>query len=70
MGIARNPASHVIKAAQVIRFIGERNLAEVFAAVDPFGLDNDCEVSPNGQHQAVGSCGDVVCCHCAKIFWG
>lgn len=34
---------------------------------DPFGIDHDC-ISPAG-HQFIGSCGDVVCVHCAKVVW-
>lgn len=42
--------------------------ARVNAIRDPFGVDDPCPVSPNG-HRAISSCGEVVCWHCAKIFW-
>lgn len=69
MGYARSPAPHVIDAAKVISFVGESEIAAVFNAFDPFGLDPACEFGPNGRHTAIGSCGDVVCCHCSRIFW-
>jgi hypothetical protein len=69
MGYARQPSPHVVESAKVLSFIGEREIATVFRAFDPFGIDNACEFSPTGQHVAIGSCGDVACCHCAKIFW-
>jgi len=34
---------------------------------DPFGIDEPC-THPEG-HCAIACCGDVVCCHCAKVFW-
>jgi len=34
---------------------------------DPFGIDNDC-LNPAG-HDFIAACGDVVCCHCAKVVW-
>ena len=69
MGFARSPAPHVIKSAEIVSFIGEREIAAVFRAIDPFGVDDACELSPTGQHAAIGSCGDVVCPHCSRIFW-
>lgn len=38
------------------------------AARDPFNVADRCEFNPTG-HQTIVSCGDVVCCHCAKVFW-
>jgi hypothetical protein len=69
MGYARNPAPHVSQSAKVVSFVSEREIAAVFRAADPFGIDNACELSPSGRHAAIGSCGDVVCGHCARIFW-
>ena len=69
MGYARQPAPHVIHSAHVVSCVGEREIAAVFRASDPFGIDNACELSPTGQHVAIGSCGNVVCCHCARVFW-
>jgi hypothetical protein len=69
MGFARSPAPHVIKSAEIVSFVGEREIDAVLSAADPFGIDDHCEASPNGQHYGIGSCGDVVCCYCARIFW-
>lgn len=66
-GLPNVPASG---SAMICTFISETEIATVFATADPFGLDDLCTLSPTGRHQAVGSCGDVVCCHCSKIFWG
>jgi hypothetical protein len=69
MGFARQPSRQTIQASKVVTFIGEREIGEVLRASDPFAIEDACAVSPNGLHQAIGSCGDVVCCHCARIFW-
>jgi hypothetical protein len=34
---------------------------------DPFGIDHDC-INPAG-HDFIAACGDVACCHCAKVVW-
>jgi hypothetical protein len=71
MQIARKPARHAEQAEKIVSFVGEREIAAVMAAIgDPFGTSEGCAFSPDGQHHAIGSCGDVVCCHCARIFWG
>lgn len=36
-------------------------------ARDPFLIDHDC-LNPAG-HRFIGSCGGVVCVHCAKVAW-
>jgi hypothetical protein len=70
MQIARPPARHAERPADIISFVGEREIAAVISAIeDPFGTDARCTLSPDGRHHAIGSCGDVVCCHCARIFW-
>lgn len=38
-------------------------------APDPFGIDDPCPFSATG-HDALASCGEVICVHCSKIFWG
>jgi hypothetical protein len=68
MGLARQQRQS-FQTAEIISFIGEREIASVLRAIDPFGLDDLCTLSPTGQHQAIGSCGDVVCCHCSRVFW-
>lgn len=78
MGFARSSAPHVIKSEFVSRNQILRDEAEAWNAffaggevreADPFGVDDPCEFSPTGQHAAIGSCGDVVCCHCSRVFW-
>lgn len=68
MGFARNPSPRAIQAATIVSFVAEREIAEVLRAFDPFGIDNLCTLSPTGQHQPIGSCCDVVCCHCSRIL--
>jgi hypothetical protein len=68
MGYARQPAPRAIRSADVV-FVITSEIAAVIRASDPFEIENVCELSPTGQHAAIGSCGDVVCCHCAKVFW-
>lgn len=41
--------------------------AFIARTVDPFNVDNDC-INPAG-HEPMASCGEVVCAHCARIFW-
>jgi hypothetical protein len=69
MGFARQPSRRTIQAAKVVSFIGEREIDAVLRAADPFGIDDACEASPTRKHYGIGSCGDVVCCYCARIFW-
>lgn len=42
--------------------------ARVKREVDPFLVDDPCPMNPTG-HKPIASCGEVVCWHCAKIFW-
>lgn len=72
MSFHRQPAHHVIEAAKgvpatVSRFIGEREIAEVMASADPFGIELHCTNA--GGHQPIASCGEIVYAHCARIFW-
>lgn len=69
MGFARTPSPHVIQSAKVVKFVAEREIDAVIRTVDPFGVDDTCEANPTGQHYGIGSCGEVVCCYCAKVFW-
>ncbi|MCS3725455.1 hypothetical protein [Bradyrhizobium betae] len=61
------PVHRVPASVAVSRFICEQEIGDVLAGQDPFGLDNDC-LNPAG-HDAIASCGAVVCPHCAKVFW-
>ena len=42
--------------------------ARVMRERDPFNVDDPCPVNPTG-HQTIVSCGEIVCWHCARIFW-
>lgn len=44
-----------------------KNLAPLIPDADPFLIEHDC-LNPAG-HRFIGSCGDVVCVHCAKVVW-
>lgn len=68
MGLARRPTPHAVQSAKFVSFIGEREIDAVLRAADPFGIDDACELNPGGRHHAIGSCGDVVCCYCSRIF--
>lgn len=54
-----------------VRFTDDPPLNEVetLTAIDPFGVDDPCPFSATG-HDALASCGEVICVHCSKIFWG
>jgi len=52
--------------AQVIPLLADE-LAFLDRAADPFGIEHDC-LNPAG-HEAMASCGAIVCAHCAKVFW-
>jgi hypothetical protein len=55
--------------APLIAFIAEEEIAIVAASLDPFLIDGPCPHNGGASHQPVGSCGEVVCRHCAAIFW-
>lgn len=70
MQIARKPARHAEHSAKIVSFVSEREIAAVMCTNDdPFGTQDRCSFSPDGRHHAIGSCGDVACCYCARIFW-
>lgn len=72
MSYDRTPQPQIIatsRATTVVRFTGEREIAGVLHANDPFGIDDRCAFNPTGQHYGTGSCGDVVCCYCSRVFW-
>lgn len=52
--------------AVVTRFVAEE-LAFITRTADPFSIDHDC-LNPAG-HDFIAACGDVACCHCAKVVW-
>lgn len=44
-----------------------QELAFTSRTIDPFGIAHDC-LNPAG-HDPIAACGEIVCCHCAKVFW-
>lgn len=71
MGFHRKPMVAALDragiAAEATRMFAEE-LAFASRPHDPFGVDDPCPLNSSG-HQFTGSCGDVVCVHCAKIVW-
>lgn len=70
MSFHRSPAAHVIRHAEgapVIRIVTPADIATVMREQDPFGIALHC-TNPAG-HQPIASCGEIVCAHCARIFW-
>lgn len=55
------------QALAILQPIASEEIATILAQQDVFQLDHDC-LNPAG-HDAIASCGDVVCPHCAKVFW-
>ena len=47
--------------------ISAEDLGFVSRTQDPFAIDHDC-LNPGG-HDAIASCSEIVCVHCAKVFW-
>ncbi|MDX3971108.1 MAG: hypothetical protein QHD01_31565 [Bradyrhizobium sp.] len=71
MHVATRPARHAEQNPRTVHFVSECEIAAVMSAVaDPFGISERCAFSADGEHHAIGSCGDVVCVHCSRIFWG
>jgi hypothetical protein len=31
--------------------------------------DGTCPKNPTGKHLGIGSCGEVVCVYCDRVFW-
>lgn len=69
-GFTRTPQPRALSRAEAVAAIHPvaiEAVAAVMAAQDPFLIDHDC-INPAG-HDAIASCGEVVCRHCAKVFW-
>lgn len=62
--LTRNEAAIVIRS-----FIGEQEIAAIFAAQDPFQIACECPGHPAG-HYPIRSAGEIVCAHdgCGKVF--
>jgi hypothetical protein len=70
MGYLRSPSAAVrshAAGAPLVRLVTPADLAQVMREQDPFGIALSC-TNPAG-HQPIASCGEIVCCHCARIFW-
>lgn len=69
----RQPSAAALAATRqrprVSEFVAAPVVAAARARLDPFGIDDPCLQNAGGLHQPIGSCGDVVCCHCTKVFW-
>lgn len=71
MGFARTPQRHVIDRARGAPFealITAEDLAIVIREADPFLIPDNICLNPAG-HLPIAACGEVVCAHCARIFW-
>ena len=69
-GFTRNRQPQALTRAQAIAILKPRaaeEIAAVLAQQDVFQLEHDC-INPAG-HDAIASCSDIVCPHCAKVFW-
>lgn len=70
MSFARTPTPHVVAAsrgAPVEMLVTAEDLAYFIRHADPFLIAHDCK-NPSG-HDPVASYGEVVCAHCARVFW-
>jgi hypothetical protein len=57
-----------VSARQLVDgFIADELAVLAVPASDPFDIEHDC-TNPAG-HATIASCGDIVCPHCAKVFW-
>lgn len=68
--IKQQPAATRAEIACVVaNFIGEREIADIIAEQDPFGIEDRCPGHPAG-HYPIRSAGDIVCAHagCGKVF--
>lgn len=57
-------------ACAVLQFIGEEQIAQIFACRDPFQIARECPGHPAG-HYPIRSAGEIVCAHegCGKVLW-
>lgn len=69
-GFTRNRQPQALtraQAAAILQPIAAEEIARIISEQDVFALDHDC-LNPSG-HDAIASCGDVVCPHCSRVFW-
>jgi hypothetical protein len=64
-----DPPPTVISLNDAIERELERQLAIHFPLPDPFLVCDPCPHNGGGAHEAFPSCGDLVCRHCARVFW-
>lgn len=67
IGYARQGRPNVKRGGEVARIVTPAELATIMREQDPFGLELHCTNA--GGHQPIASCGEIVCCHCARVFW-
>ena len=61
--------SDVTVKAPLIAFIAEEEIAATFRRLDPFLIDGACPMNGGAFHQPIRSCDEIVCAHCATVFW-
>lgn len=70
MSFNRRP-THAVRAhaqgAGVVHLVTRADIARIEREQDPFGIALSC-TNPAG-HQPTASCGEIVCVHCARVFW-
>ena len=69
MGLDRTAAKHIITAAKGAPAQLPTDVARVQREADPFVIDGACEFNGGGAHQIIAGCRDIVCAHCARVFW-
>lgn len=69
MGFQRQPSPTVRSAARggVVRVVTREEIARIEREQDPFGIELHC--TDIGGHRPIASCGEIVCAHCARVFW-
>jgi hypothetical protein len=71
-GFLRGSQRKALRRVQVLdvvsAFAREQEIAQLLREQDPFGCDDPCPMNAGAPHQPIQSCGDLVCCHCSKVF--
>jgi hypothetical protein len=70
MSFHRQPSAAVkahAAGAPIVRLVTREDVARIEREQDPFGIALHC-TNPAG-HQPIASCGEIVCAHCARVFW-
>lgn len=61
------PIAEIYERTTIREYLIDPALLPSCTPVDPFGLDHDC--LNDAGHHAVFACGELVCCHCSRVFW-